>query len=670
MSATVTRHSCRKVTYYLLFHHINPFFQSEKIKIPKNLLTSPPHGVIIMLFIEEDGTMRTHPFVLLLLLIIPSIFVNAQELPPVENPAEPGVDITRNAPLNINDWIYWQSLVDLSGHNPYSDSDGGFFPDEKSNVIWADGFVWAGYVQDPDIHKPSLRAGGFTYWNGTQPGWIAEAGDDHNPPVAISPDDPRARLYRIRPDYQNISDAELQKDAALLFNLDAAGITGEITDSLRMMYKRDWLEWPGDLGAPYYDLNNNGQWDAGIDRPGLAHADQIIWYVVNDLDREKCYKLFGSPPIGMELQVTAWAYRKYRHWFGLDGVIFKRYRLINKSGFAIDSMFIGHFADIDIGNYSDDLAGCDSVLSLGYIYNGVRNPDFYYQPIHPRPPSVGYALMQGPLVSSPGDTALFNFKQLANHKNLPMTSFAYLGPGGLMPDPTLGSYEGTLQLYNLLNGYMLYRYTLIPWYHLGGPHKGMATKFPLNGDPVTGEGDVDGREDNPPPGDRRIFVCSGPFNMQPGDTQEIVFAIIGSEAPGSGNYLLSISQLKQLTVIFNWIYRALPESITPAEPYDPEPDDTLPDVRLFILGQNYPNPFNDQTTLPFRLLTEMDIRLEVFNHLGQKVKSIYRGKAAADVHRLTWDGSNDRNLPLPSGIYYLRLTDGLQTQVKKMVYLR
>ncbi|RMI09086.1 MAG: hypothetical protein D6681_07450, partial [Calditrichaeota bacterium] len=68
--------------------------------------------------------------------------------------------------------------------------------------------------------------------------------------------------------------------------------------------------------------------------------------------------------------------------------------------------------------------------------------------------------------------------------------------------------------------------------------------FPLNGDPVTGTGDVAWLGDNPGPDDYRIYMGVGPFALQPGDTQEVVLAVVGGLVP-EGDHLTSVARLKE-----------------------------------------------------------------------------------------------------------------------------
>jgi len=92
----------------------------------------------------------------------------------------------------------------------------------------------------------------------------------------------------------------------------------------------------------------------------------------------------------------------------------------------------------------------------------------------------------------------------------------------------------------------------------------------------------------------------------------------------------------------------------------------------FTLLQNYPNPFNISTVIPFELPSASAVRLEVFNSLGELVQTLASHKMyEAGRHAVQFSPLNRDGTPLPSGVYYCRLSvSGAPLQVRKMVYLR
>ncbi len=74
------------------------------------------------------------------------------------------------------------------------------------------------------------------------------------------------------------------------------------------------------------------------------------------------------------------------------------------------------------------------------------------------------------------------------------------------------------------------------------------------------------------------------------------------------------------------------------------------------LRQNVPNPFNPSTALTFELPRAGDLRLEVFNALGQRVKTLASGLHQPGIYRVAWHGMTDTGKPAGSGVYFARLS--------------
>jgi len=99
----------------------------------------------------------------------------------------------------------------------------------------------------------------------------------------------------------------------------------------------------------------------------------------------------------------------------------------------------------------------------------------------------------------------------------------------------------------------------------------------------------------------------------------------------------------------------------------------LVDVGLpkqFQLSQNHPNPFNPSTTIKFQLPVDANVRIELFNSIGQKVSELLNSDLSGGVHEVTFEGSN-----LSSGIYYYTMSaigkDGKNfTATKKMILMK
>ncbi len=95
-------------------------------------------------------------------------------------------------------------------------------------------------------------------------------------------------------------------------------------------------------------------------------------------------------------------------------------------------------------------------------------------------------------------------------------------------------------------------------------------------------------------------------------------------------------------------------------------------IRSFSLKQNYPNPFNPSTTIEFVLNRSgfANVKLEVYNMLGQKVKTLFNGVLDAGSYKFRWDGRNEASQKVASGMYIYRLEVDQKAMVKQMVLIK
>jgi uncharacterized protein (TIGR02145 family) len=90
----------------------------------------------------------------------------------------------------------------------------------------------------------------------------------------------------------------------------------------------------------------------------------------------------------------------------------------------------------------------------------------------------------------------------------------------------------------------------------------------------------------------------------------------------------------------------------------------------FQLTQNYPNPFNPTTLIQFDLPKQSRVVLEIFNILGQKIRTLVDDQKAAGLYRVEWNGNDDSGNAVPSGIYTYRIKAGVMVWTKKMSLLK
>jgi hypothetical protein len=90
----------------------------------------------------------------------------------------------------------------------------------------------------------------------------------------------------------------------------------------------------------------------------------------------------------------------------------------------------------------------------------------------------------------------------------------------------------------------------------------------------------------------------------------------------------------------------------------------------FSLNQNYPNPFNPNTMIRFSLPQDCWVKLEVYNLLGQKVKTLVDQMLKAGTKEAVWDGKNQAGVEVSSGIYFYKIQTKDLTDIKKMVLVK
>jgi len=90
----------------------------------------------------------------------------------------------------------------------------------------------------------------------------------------------------------------------------------------------------------------------------------------------------------------------------------------------------------------------------------------------------------------------------------------------------------------------------------------------------------------------------------------------------------------------------------------------------FTLGQNYPNPFNPTTTIEYELPRDSRVVLQIYNLLGQGIRTLLNQSQPAGMHSAVWDGKNDLGRITSSGIYIYRLQVGSFTETRKMIFLQ
>ena len=446
--------------------------------------------------------------------------------------------------FTINNIFNYYSNNGDGSYNKYSSNSALEFPKGTlKTAIFEDGVVWGGFHKG----RTDPKVGGSVYRHALQAGPILTPGTATTDPVSADPLDEKYYVYRVRRDVSPTTpfsdvQASLESEAGLIDRFETSSAQKLYDD-----YIRDWNNWPAKSAAnptglaPFTDNNGNGTYEPNADVPGQPGSDQTLYYVGNDNNLSLTNNLAGCPPIGLEVHRIFWGYNRQDY---LGNTIFASTIVINKSGAPVDSMFMVQWSDPDLGDAGDDYAGCDVGRSLGFIYNGRPTDGTYGKEV----PSAGYDFFQGPLIESPGDSAVFMLKYRQGYKNLGMTAFDFFSQGfPQFDDPAQGT-GGDIEWYRLMNG--LTAKGGVPFIN---PVTNQPTVYCMDGDPVTGQGWLDGMAGLTPQ-DRRMCLVTGPFTMADGDTQELVVAtMVGL----GGDRISSVAVLKWYSDLAQFAYNGL-----------------------------------------------------------------------------------------------------------------
>ncbi|NQV19602.1 MAG: T9SS type A sorting domain-containing protein [Armatimonadetes bacterium] len=98
-------------------------------------------------------------------------------------------------------------------------------------------------------------------------------------------------------------------------------------------------------------------------------------------------------------------------------------------------------------------------------------------------------------------------------------------------------------------------------------------------------------------------------------------------------------------------------------------EDVIEYENSFELKQNHPNPFNPTTTISFSLQNNSNVELSIYNIKGQKVKKLVSDQLSAGQHSVVWDGKDEDNFPVGSGVYFYKLKAGDKILITKKCLL-
>ena len=248
--------------------------------------------------------------------------------------------------------------------------------------------------------------------------------------------------------------------------------------------------------APFADLNGNDFYEPDQGEYPLIKGDQAVYSIQHTVnDSVNGLSPWSLPSLGFDLHVMAYAFEDAGP--ALAHTVFVNYRYVNRESVSYDSIRFGQFADIDVGCWGDDFAGCDSTRNMFFAYNwddldeSCDGAVGYGQ----QPPAEGVMFLNAPMLS---------------HRTYPRETPS----PPTLDDLMYGTHQG------------------VPFMALGYP-----THYEFPGGAFV--------ETTPTPTtpDRRSIGATGPFTLGPGDTLCMDIAFIYARAPFGGAYA-SVEALK------------------------------------------------------------------------------------------------------------------------------
>ncbi len=415
----------------------------------------------------------------------------------------------------------------------------------------------------------------------------------------------------------------------------------------------DLASWPHELGAPVIDGDGvTGNYNlAGGDQPDIP-GEQAAFWVMNDVGNVK--PTATSAPMGLEVQVLAFA--------GVSAIIrqgappeygtpapdqttYYRYRLINRSAVPIDDAYAALFMDVDLGNASDDYVGTDTTFGMAFVYNADEFDESatgYGSP----PPALGAIVVEGPVGLPNGRDDDRDGSTDEAGERLSLTSSSYFiggGPAGTQ-DPS-----NTTEYYRYLRGLWG---DGTPLREDGNGHtgQGRVTPFAFPGDPLTRalwSEENTGSSGRNTPGDRRLAASVGPFRLDPGEAEDLTFALVF--APGSTGRLSAVANLRAWADAARR-YTGVEGGRTTLDGGPPPSGPPVPERLALHLPR--PNPSTGAATVGYDVPATTRLRLALYDVLGREVAVLADGVTEPGFYEAAVGAG------LPPGTYLLRFTTG------------
>ncbi len=539
----------------------------------------------------------------------------------VQRKAIRALDVQKNT---LSNFEFYSSNYGILGHDIANNKGSGIWPRGSQNLYLFGGGFWFGAMKVSPQTKEMTKYVTLSYNPNNGTSWFIPGSVQDGDTLAESLKD-KNRVY-ISTDFdQNTGEA---------FNPDDGP---------------DWPLWIDDTTGKYeygtprhiYANNISERNKNAYPYGPMFVSDEDIFSIFKDSDLDRYQggaeknKALGYP-LGLEVQSRIYSWDSDE----MKDVVIQSYLIKNVSGHDLKNCWVGGVYDVDIAYLPDAAFGAgndhtkyfedDSGLNLAVGWTDTNRYEkgrgFGY---------IGISLLESPAVDQDGfirkDKYIFEPQEqlgLKTYRNWPIQEDA----------------PSSDERYGLLSSGI--------------------------------------RDGDTGPSDVRMLLATGPFNMKAGDVARIAVAITfalpakGGEADGTFEDLtgfkkgkVNIKDKKPLTLAYN---NSLVGKLkrTRDEYYTMEAtsvDDGGNNTGSRMIGSVYPNPADNMFNISYNLKKQGQIRLSLYNQLGQEIALIADGPRDAGFHSERF--SLNRNI-IENGVYYLRLQSGQVTETRKIVITR
>lgn len=369
--------------------------------------------------------------------------------------------------------------------------------------------------------------------------------------------------------------------------------------------------WPGNgsagfspVMAPFIDLNGNQIYEPWLGDYPYVKGDQALYFIFNDK-----FGFHGETtgnPLGVEVHGMAFAYNT-PEYEDIRNTVFVRYRVVNRNPTGtLNDFYLGTWTDFDIGYYSDDYVGSDSLRNMYYGYNGDADD------------SSGVAGSGTYGANPPAQAVVF--------LNQPMTNALYY-VNDLTPN---GNPSAPDEYYNYMKSTWRDSTHLTYWGD-GYMSSSVQVNYSFSGDPVLGTGWTESNAGNPP-ADRRMLGATGPYTIAPG--QFLTFDIAYVYARSTEGNIGSIAAMNNAVDFVKTFYGNYVGT------------EDIQQARTGSLGI-YPNPASSSATLRFENPGNETFLLSVYDIAGRRI---------GEINKITGTTATVDCTAMPAGIYFVVLT--------------